>query len=224
MPVKPGYLFLAGGGGVLVWSGLKGKSVSSVFRQLAGGDSPANAVTAQPIAGVTPSSGTGIAAAAAVPAGTSGLSSKAAIMLNYCNGEVGKPYSEDTSVDPSTGEEYRFGPSEYDCSGLIYSAAHAAGINIPASMALANLEAVYFAGMSGSKKILSQSAVQEGDICFFTGSDPGPSPGNEFPPIGHVGMCSAPGELVSAYDTQLGVCQVPLSQGGGFIVAVRLAG
>jgi cell wall-associated NlpC family hydrolase len=212
MPVKASYLFLAGGGGVLVWSGLKGKSVSSVFRQLAGGDSPAGASSANPITGVTP---TETGAAAAVPAGTSGLSSKASVMLNYFNGAVGKPYTQENPE--------RFGPNAYDCSGLCYAAAHAAGIGIPQAMALANLEAVWFAAQAGSQKILTQSAVQEGDICFFTGADPGPAPGNEFPPIGHVGMCSSPGMLVSAYDTQLGVCTVPLSQGGGFIVAVRLA-
>lgn len=51
MPVKAGYLLLAAGGGVLVWSGLKGKSVSSVFRQLAGGDAPGNAKNANSITG-----------------------------------------------------------------------------------------------------------------------------------------------------------------------------
>lgn len=52
MPVKAGYLLLAGGGGVVLWSGLKGKSVSSVFRQLAGGDAPQGASSANTIAGV----------------------------------------------------------------------------------------------------------------------------------------------------------------------------
>jgi Phage tail lysozyme len=54
MPVKAGYLLLAGGGGVFVWSGIKGKSISSVFRQLAGGDAPTGASGANPIASVTP--------------------------------------------------------------------------------------------------------------------------------------------------------------------------
>jgi hypothetical protein len=51
MPIKAGYLLLAGGGGVFVWSGIAGKSVSSVFRQLAGGDSPTTATGANPITG-----------------------------------------------------------------------------------------------------------------------------------------------------------------------------
>jgi hypothetical protein len=54
MPVKAGYLLLAGGGGVFVWSGIAGKSVSSVFRQLAGGDAPSGASSANTITGVSP--------------------------------------------------------------------------------------------------------------------------------------------------------------------------
>lgn len=53
MAVKAGYLLLAGGGGVLLWSGIKGKGVSSVFRQLAGGDAPSGATPANPITGAS---------------------------------------------------------------------------------------------------------------------------------------------------------------------------
>jgi resuscitation-promoting factor RpfB len=56
MPIRPGLLLLAGGGGVLLWSGIKGKSVTSVFRQLIGGDPPtaatnANAIVQSPTSG-----------------------------------------------------------------------------------------------------------------------------------------------------------------------------
>jgi hypothetical protein len=66
MPVKAGYLLLGAGGGVLVWSGLKNKSVSSVFRQLAGGDSPTGAKSAGlDVSGVTaPTTVSGSAATA----------------------------------------------------------------------------------------------------------------------------------------------------------------
>jgi resuscitation-promoting factor RpfB len=61
MPVKPGYFLLVAGGGVMVWSGLKGKSVSSALRQLAGGDSPAGAQSAGlGISGVTPPANTNV--------------------------------------------------------------------------------------------------------------------------------------------------------------------
>lgn len=57
MPVKAGYLLLAGGGAVFVWSGIKGKSVSGVFRTLIGGDSPNKAPSANPVAGAVTQSG-----------------------------------------------------------------------------------------------------------------------------------------------------------------------
>src|SRR5271154_2420125 len=67
MPVRAGYLLLAAGGGVMVWSGLKNKSVSSAFRQLAGGDTPTAAQSAGlGVSGVTPpASGTSVGGAAA---------------------------------------------------------------------------------------------------------------------------------------------------------------
>ena len=55
MPVKAGYLLLAGGGAVFVWSGIKGKSVSGVFRTLIGGDKPSSAPNTNSIMGVTQS-------------------------------------------------------------------------------------------------------------------------------------------------------------------------
>jgi cell wall-associated NlpC family hydrolase len=205
LPLKPAYLFLAGGGGVLVWSGLKGKSVSSVFRQLAGGDSPASATSANSIASVT--------ASGDLTTTTSGIvAGKAGTMLAFFEAAVGKPYTEQNPE--------RFGPAEYDCSGLLWAAAHNAGIAIPQAAAIADLEAIWFAAQPGTTKILSASNANTGDICFFTGSDPDAN--SEFPPIGHVGMCSTPGTLVSAYDTQQGVCYTPMSQ-DHFVVGVRLA-
>lgn len=47
MPVRPGYLLLAGGGGILIWASLKNKKPSDVLRSLISGKSPAS----------TPSSG-----------------------------------------------------------------------------------------------------------------------------------------------------------------------
>jgi hypothetical protein len=49
MAIRPGLLLLAGAGGVLLWSGIQGKSVTSVFRQLIGGDNPKAAANANTI-------------------------------------------------------------------------------------------------------------------------------------------------------------------------------
>jgi hypothetical protein len=48
MPVKGGYLLAAGAGVILVWSGLKGKSWSTVFRDVISGQ-PITKTTANPI-------------------------------------------------------------------------------------------------------------------------------------------------------------------------------
>jgi hypothetical protein len=70
MPVKAAYLFVAAGGGVFVWSGLKGKSVSSVFRQLAGGDAPSGASGTNAISSVIPASSATNVPADTTPSGT----------------------------------------------------------------------------------------------------------------------------------------------------------
>jgi hypothetical protein len=123
----------------------------------------------------------------------------------------GKHYSEDLSL--------RLGPTDYDCSGLVYAASHAAGINIPSDDSIANLEANWF-GSNGAQVIKSASQVQTGDIIFFQGAAPGPS---NYGPIGHVGIVISPGKELSAYDTASGVSIQPISQ-DIFVVAMRLNG
>lgn len=46
MPAKAGYFLLAGGGAVLLWSGVRGKSATGVLHNLIGGQSPAQAANA----------------------------------------------------------------------------------------------------------------------------------------------------------------------------------
>lgn len=51
MPLKPSYLLLVGGGAVVAYSGFKGKGLGSAVRDVITGQSPANAVKANQIAG-----------------------------------------------------------------------------------------------------------------------------------------------------------------------------
>lgn len=60
MPVKGGYLLLAGAGGIVFYAGLKGKNLGSAFRDILAGKSPKDAAAANQITvggyGVTGSS------------------------------------------------------------------------------------------------------------------------------------------------------------------------
>jgi cell wall-associated NlpC family hydrolase len=214
VPVKAGYLLLAGGGGVFVWSGLKGKSISSVFRQLAGGDSPTGAAGANPIAGVTPATTvTGANIPGSSGGGGSSPAGAAGTMLSFMESQIGKPYLEENPQ--------RFGPDYYDCSGLLWKAATTAGLNMPGgpsdpAAALANVEPVWLS-QNGWTAYTNKANIQEGDVLCFTGAAPGPS---QWGPIGHIGMASSSTQLCSAYDTAQGVCYTPIAQ-DNFVVGLR---
>ena len=203
-------------GGFVLFSGIKGSSLSDTAKAFLSGD-------LSQLKGTEPVQfGSGNGTGGTNPGGPAGapVSGAAGIMLSYMRKQVGKHYSEDTSINPATHQEKRFGPSEFDCSGLIYAAANqkGTGINLPASQAIASLEAQWFAALQGASTVKSSSAVQAGDLIFFTGASPGPS---SFGPIGHVGICSSPGTMLSAYDTQMGVTYTPFSH-DQFVVGVRL--
>lgn len=51
MPVKPSYLFVAGAGAVIAYSGFKGKGIGSAFHAVISGQSPAEAIAANGIIG-----------------------------------------------------------------------------------------------------------------------------------------------------------------------------
>jgi hypothetical protein len=135
-------------------------------------------------------------------------------MLDYMMAAIGDRY---TQQNPE-----RFGPGQFDCSGLVWRAMQQAGMNLPQSDAIAATEADYLSKQPGVEVIKSANQVQKGDVVFFTGADPGPS---NFGGIGHVGVATSSSQYVSAYDTQEGVVVNPIGSGnGGFVVAMRLAG
>ena len=141
-----------------------------------------------------------------------------AAMLAFMVAQEGKPYSE---AVPG-----RFGPNEFDCSGLVFTAAQKAGIPFPGNAStdsgdvLANTEANYLGSISGVTKITDVSQIKTGDVLFFRGAAPGPS---NYGPIGHVGMAFSPTTLISAYDTQEGITKTPITQ-DQFVVGFRLTG
>jgi cell wall-associated NlpC family hydrolase len=59
LPAKGAYLAIAGGGAVLLWSGLRGKSWTAVIRDLIAGKNPAQSLAANPIMTASSPSGGG---------------------------------------------------------------------------------------------------------------------------------------------------------------------
>jgi len=135
-------------------------------------------------------------------------------MLAYMTAAIGDAY---TQQNPQ-----RYGPGQFDCSGLVWRAMQQAGINIPQSDAIASTEANVLGAQPGVQVIKSPNQIQKGDVVFFTGAEPDPS---NYGPIGHVGVATSNTQYVSAYDHQEGVSLNPIGSGnGGFVVAMRLAG
>jgi hypothetical protein len=145
-------------------------------------------------------------------------------MLGIMQSKIGDPYTEEIPE--------RFGPGQFDCSGLVWYAANQAGIPMPGGpdddeAALAPFELEWAAGLPGATVLFS--GIQEGDLLGFLGADPAPFDitlgGRTFTGPGHIGMATSSAEYVSAYDTVSGVCLNPIAGTGDnqLLVAVRMA-
>jgi hypothetical protein len=145
-------------------------------------------------------------------------------MQSFMDGKIGDPYTEQNPE--------RFGPGQFDCSGLIWAAAQAAGIQMPGgpsdpAQAIVGPELQWLGSQPGATIITNPSQIQSGDIIGFVGADPAPGNidvgGKTVRGMGHIGMAVSPTEYVSAYDTQEGVVDNPIS-GDSFVIAVRPEG
>lgn len=145
-------------------------------------------------------------------------------MLSIMQSKVGDKYTEDIPQ--------RFGPNQFDCSGLVWYAATQAGIPMPGGpsddgAAIVGPELQWLANQPGSQIITSAKDLKAGDIIGFTGGDPDPATvtigGKGYTnALGHIGMATSSTQYVSAYDTAEGVRVNPIS-GDTFNVAVRPA-
>jgi len=184
MPVKGTYLAVAGGGILLLWSGLNGKRWSDVLRSIIAGKKPSASLTAYTIQG-TP--GTAFDTASI---GGNGLASDFAQYV----GRV----------------PYKWGggnPAGWDCSGAYnYTANHDMGISIPGyaphtftGQTHGPPTVVYMAWLPGHATRVNASQVTADDICLWQT---------------HMGVATSNTEYVSAYDTQDGTCIKPIHGGG----------
>jgi len=122
-------------------------------------------------------------------------SSAAAIAVAFAVGQLGKPYQWGAA-----------GPDAYDCSGLVYAAYVAAGIQIARTTFQWRLD--------GPQVPLAQ--IQPGDLLFSAGSD-----GTAADP-GHVVMYLGGGQIIQAPQTGQDVQIDPLDL-TGVVVATRPA-
>jgi cell wall-associated NlpC family hydrolase len=190
MPIKGGYLLATGGGALLLWSGLKGKSWSQAFRAVISGRDPTATLTAYPISPGTPSTdGSGLGG------GVPGSASQLAVDFEGYVGVV--PYRWN-KASPRTG---------WDCSGAFnYVANHDMHLSIPGYKPGTFTGAshgpntfIYMGWLPLHAARVKSGQVEAGDVCLWQT---------------HMGVAVDGTHYVSAFDTQKGTVVQPIHGGG----------
>jgi cell wall-associated NlpC family hydrolase len=169
---------MAGVGGLFLWSGLKNKSVTSVFRQLIGGKSPISAASNPSSSGLVSQGGIGVGSG-----GAGSGSAIAADALQY------------------VGEGYIYGgpsqPGRWDCSSFVsYVLGHDVGYSLPGgtwaqvtnngtSHGPTTLSYLPWNGAS----VISRDAVSAGDLLMWQT---------------HIGIAVNNTQMVSALNAAIG--------------------
>lgn len=125
MPAKGAYLLIAGGGAILLWSGVRGKSWSTVLRDVVSGQNPTKAPNTNPIQ--TASSPPAAGAANLTTAGGSQVapSQVAAALVNGALKYIGHAYVYGGAPGPQAQQPW-------DCSSFMnYDANVVVGLSIP---------------------------------------------------------------------------------------------
>jgi cell wall-associated NlpC family hydrolase len=230
MTIKGLPIALGVAGGLIMYSGIKGATIAATIRAVLSGDltlsnTESITQTTQSSSGSSPNYGGGDIPAN-IPNGS------AAKMVAFMMAQRGKPYSEAIPA--------RFGPDVYDCSGLVWAAANAAGVGMPGgphndAAAIVDPELQWAGSLAGAKVITNVSQVQAGDIVGFWAPDATTHGSAKMDPdgntlhigsvsvksMGHIGMAINPLQYISAYDTASGILVNPIT-GDQFVCAVRL--
>lgn len=196
MPAKGMYLLAAGGGAVLLWSGLKGKKWSETLRNIISGKNPAITATSYPITtapGAFLPDSTGAVAAHASVTGTS--SNIAQDVMRY----VGTGYT--------WGGVPAKGLDNHDCSSLVNEV-----IGWDLGLAIPGYKAGTYHGQSHGPSTVVW-LVWTG---AFTIKKQDMAPGDLAIWQTHMGIIVGPNEMVSAQDQQLGTRRTTISGGAPF--------
>lgn len=199
----PGPAVLAtAAGAVLLWSGVKGVSVTGALRSLLSGKPPPAASASLAIA--PPAAGAAATSLAGLSASASAISADA---VQY----IGHAYLYGGAPGPD-------GAAPWDCSSMVsYVLGHDLGMAIPGG-AWASVtgngsthgpSTVSYLAWNGAVTIGHTAAAAEpGDLCVWQT---------------HMGICTGPGQMVSAQDEQLGTRMSSIAMPGEILFVRRLA-
>jgi cell wall-associated NlpC family hydrolase len=190
MAIRGSYLAIAGGGMILLWSGIKGSRWSDVIRNVIAGKDPHTTTQAYLIRAAPPDT-SGSASGGGSVGGAPG--SLAATFSGYA-GRV--PYLWSGA-----------NPRGWDCSGAFnYVANHDCGITIPGSRPHTFTgrthgpnTAVYMLWLPTHASRVPRNQVAANDVCLWQT---------------HMGVAVDNTEYVSAYDTAEGTVIKPIHGGG----------
>lgn len=213
-------------GGLILYAGIKGATMSDTAKAVLTGDLTLKNTQAITIKNSADKQSTG---SDGVSIGSS-PSGSGAVMLKFCLAQRGKPYSQAA----------RYGPNSYDCSGLIAMAAKKAGVGIPGGPGAENSDAIVDPELQnfckvGGKAYTNVHDIKAGDILGFYSSDANVHGNAKMNPdgntmnvgginvksCGHIGIAVNPMQYMSAYDTAEGCLVKPIA-GDSFVVGVRL--
>lgn len=198
----PGPAVLAtAAGAVLVWSGVRGVSVTGALRSLISGKAPPAASSAEAIA--APAAGSAGASLAGNSASGSAISADA---VQY----IGHAYAYGGAPGPN-------GAAPWDCSSFVsYVLGHDLGMSIPGGAwasvtgngASHGPSTISYLSWTGATTIGHTAAVAEaGDLCVWQT---------------HIGICTGAGQMVSAEDEALGTGMSSIGMPGEILFVRRV--
>ena len=195
MPIKSGYLIAAGGGALLLWSGIQGKNFSTVLRDLISGKKPKQIsaeLTAYPIQ-TSPAAFSADAGVSASGATTSTGSAIADDALQY-NG-AGYTWG---GVPGATGRTW-------DCSSFVNAVV---GRDLHLAIPL------YKPGSYHGQSHGPTTGIWLVWSGAFTIHRANAAPGDIVVWPTHMGIVTGPGRMISAYDTARGTIETSIGGGG----------
>lgn len=167
-------------GAVFVWSGLRGRSVSTSIRSLLSGNNPGDTPQDQGIGsstGIDTTVGTGLPTDAGYASQLGFVPSQGEAIVAYAAAQLGKPYVFATS-----------GPNTFDCSGLTAAAYQSVGISIPHNSLL----------QWNTCTRVPEADLQPGDIIFY------------YALVSHCAIYAGNGQLIEASEPGVPIHQIPV--------------